>query len=179
MKKILIIAIAMLSIGYAFWSCEKDDICPEGTPTTPRLVLKFFNAENQTVVRTVTNLSVKATGMEEPIEWALNTFVVSDTIVRLPLRVDTNTTSYELTINSTGEAPARNTDIITFNYTTNEVYLSRACGYKTQFLLDPNVPVTAPNPLLDAGLDGAWVRQISVQQTNIEDENERHINIFF
>lgn len=36
-----ILLIAMLSI-----SCERDDICPDATPTTPRLIIDLLDALN-------------------------------------------------------------------------------------------------------------------------------------
>ncbi len=43
MKKI----IAMLLLITTFYSCERDDICPESTPTTPHLVISFFDVDDQ------------------------------------------------------------------------------------------------------------------------------------
>ena len=39
-RLILIVSIIFLT------SCEKDDICPESTQTTPRLVITFYDINN-------------------------------------------------------------------------------------------------------------------------------------
>jgi hypothetical protein len=180
MKKIIVIALFALCVGYAFWSCEKDDICAEGTATTPSLVIQFFNNENRTVARRVTNLRVAGQGMPGPILWGgAEAETVSDTIIRVPLRTGMDTTTYGFTNNSTATDGTRNQDIITFNYTRNEVYVSRACGYKTLFYLNDNIPGSSENPVLDAGGDGPWISEIVVVKPNIENENETHINIYF
>jgi hypothetical protein len=57
MKKIVVITLSLL-LAVSFWNCEKDDICAEGTPVTPRLIIEFYDAANPTVLKSVTNLGV-------------------------------------------------------------------------------------------------------------------------
>ena len=61
-----------------------------------------------------------------------------------------------------------NQELVTINYTRNDVYVSRACGYKTIF---ENVATT-----LDEGADGPWIFQTIPQNDNliIEDETTTH-----
>jgi hypothetical protein len=69
-----------------------------------------------------------------------------------------------------------NSDVVRFNYTRNNIFVSRACGYKTLFTLDET------NPYALSELDPAgttWIKNISVNQYQISDENETHINLFF
>ena len=66
-----------------------------------------------------------------------------------------------------------NTDELIFNYGTQEVYISRACGYKMTFQLDAIDGVVATP-------DGSnWIQNIEVMQPNIETENEVHVKIYF
>ena len=63
--------------------------------------------------------------------------------------------------------------MIKFNYAKSDVYISRACGYKTVFQLNATnaIEVTA-----DAD---NWIQNIEVSQPNILNENEVHVKIYF
>jgi hypothetical protein len=44
------IALSVLFLfTVCFSSCEKDDICDANTPTTPQLVIEFYDAVNTTL----------------------------------------------------------------------------------------------------------------------------------
>ena len=58
MKKI----IALLLLFSAIISCERDDICPESTPTTPRLIIRFYDNTELSETKRVINLQV--TGLD-------------------------------------------------------------------------------------------------------------------
>jgi hypothetical protein len=91
--------------------------------------------------------------------------------------VDQDVTTYNLTFNSGNTNPASVfTDKIQINYTRTNVFVSRACGYKTIFTLKPTNPIvhTAVPTTTDK-----WMRYISVEKSNIENENETHLKIFF
>ena len=45
MKKTILLFILFLIIGN--YSCERDDICPESTPTTPSLIIDVFDFNSQ------------------------------------------------------------------------------------------------------------------------------------
>ena len=164
MKKIL----ALLLITLSFSGCEKDDICTD--ETTPRLILEFYDISNPANLKTVLNLKVKGVGQTDD----LGTYN-SVSKVELPLDITQNTTKYSLILNSLGTTP--NEDFLQFNYTRQNVFVSRACGYKTIFVLDasPNGAVKT-----DAAIPGGfWIQDINIQTTNIETENETHIKIYF
>ena len=163
MKKILL----LLLIAITFSSCEKDDICTE--ETTPRLILEFYDISNPSNLKTVLNLKIKGVGLTDDLGTYNN---VSK--VQLPLKIDGTTTKYSLILNSLGTTP--NEDFLQFDYTTQNVYVSRACGYKTTFTLN------SPNGVIktDAAIpDSFWIQDINIQTTNITTENETHIKIYF
>jgi hypothetical protein len=56
MKKILVLLL-VVSVQL-FSSCEKDDICDPNTPTTPRLIIDFYNIEDPTKTKNVTDLAI-------------------------------------------------------------------------------------------------------------------------
>ncbi len=175
MKKIFL----LLLVAFAFSSCEKDDICDAGTSTTPRLVIEFYDSLIATpTFKNVTNLKAVANGMTEGI--VFNNTLASTNPLRyltntnkifLPLDPSATTTSYTLT-NNFGAFNA-NADVVTFNYTKKEVYVSRACGYKYLF----NLTNTNSN-ILTADIDN-WIKNILIVKPNLETENEVHIQIFF
>ncbi len=171
MKKILILLLIAI---FPFASCEKDDICDANTSTTPRLVIDFYDALNPTVLKNVTNLKVIGEGIPDGVVFTSGT-TTSANKISIPLKTTETSTSFKFILNS-GNALFVNEDNIKFNYTHEDVFVSRACGYKTIFNLTPTNPYT----LTDAAVpDVLWIKSISVIKNNIENENETHIKIFF
>lgn len=180
MKKTLIVSL-LFSFVFFFSSCEKDDICDANTPTTPRLVIEFLDINNPTVLKKVTNLKVIGDGMTEGIvfnasETTEKRYLTNESKISIPLRTDANTTKYSFILNSGNSNPVlTDIDEVTFNYGRSEVFVSRACGFKTLFSFDQNpiihtaVPASKPQ----------WMKYISVEKSNIDNENETHIKIFF
>jgi len=63
-----------------------------------------------------------------------------------------------------------------FNYSTQEVYISRACGFKTLFTLKPTNPIVTTEPF---NSPSSWIKNIVIVKSNLENENEVHVKIFF
>jgi hypothetical protein len=178
MKKI--VALLFL-VAFSISSCEKDDICDANTPTTPRLVIEFYDFNNPTVLKNVTNLKVIGEGMTEGIIFNTATddekYLTSGTSISIPLKTDADATTYSFILNFGNANPALiDTDKITFNYTKKDVFISRACGFKIVFdfaetnkIVQTPVPATKPK----------WMQNISIQKNNIDNENETHIKVFF
>jgi hypothetical protein len=179
MKKILI--VLLLIATFSFSSCEKDDICDANTPTTPRLVIEFYNITTPSVLKNVTDLKVIGEGMTEGIIFNDATddskYVTSGSKISIPLKTDANTTTYSFILNSQNTNPTLiDIDKVTFNYTTKDVFVSRACGFKTLFEFDSSNPYTqtaVPATKLK------WMQYISVEKSNIDNEDETHIKVFF
>ena len=164
MKKILFGLFTTL-FALAFFNCEKDDICEDNTPTTPRLIVDFYDNNNPTNKKNITDLKVTADGMTTSMEFT------GKSQITLPLKVNEDVVSYTFVINSKSPTLAIE-DKATINYTRNNVYVSRACGYKTLFELKiPNgMVLTTPKN---------WIQEISVQKTSIINETETHVKIYF
>lgn len=167
MKKI--ISLLVVSV-FLFLSCEKDDICDANTSTTPRLVIEFYDINNPSVLKTVTDLEVIGEGMTEAVISSNSSSTIS-----IPLKTTENVTSYQFILNS-GTPASLNEDTIRFDYTHENVYVSRACGYKTIFTLDPINPFTHTDATL---ADGLWIERIIITENNIDNENETHVKIYF
>jgi hypothetical protein len=178
MKKVILLVVILLSVFFS--GCEKDDICDAATITTPRLVLTFYDINNPSVVKNVSQLKVVGEGMTDGIIFSPNAvgnakYLTSGSTISIPLKVDQDVTTYNLTFNSGNTNPALVfTDKIQINYTRTNVFVSRACGYKTTFTLRPT------NSIIHSSLSSnKWIRFISVDKTTIVNENETHIKLFF
>lgn len=166
MKKILfLLAICTLS----FSSCEKDDICDGNTATTPKLVVTFYDKNNMSKLKNVTQLKVIGEGMT-------NYYLFdAESEIKLPLKTIATSTKFSFQLNS-GDESIANTDTIEFNYATSDIFVSRACGFKTLFTLTP----TSPFIHTDSSVaDGLWINSITVETANIQTEDETHIKIYF
>ena len=154
--------IYILLFSLAFASCEKDDICL--LPTTPKLVLRFYDTTNQTTLKSVERLSVWADGKD-----TLSTYksVTLDSIA-IPLNVNTTQTIYHFKTNSVDGNKANNViNTFTINYTTTEEYVSRSCGFKTIF---NNVTISSNN---------GWVQSFTpTSLTIIDNQTSAHVKIF-
>ena len=166
MKKLLSIVVLCLFL----YGCEKDDICTPETPTTPRLIIEFYSIVNTSVLKEVANLEVKGEGASSVINFNL----VSK--IELPLKTNEDVTNYNFTINSTSEAPVFNVDKIKINYTRKDIYISRACGFKTYFSLNLLNPIIQTNPADDSVL---WIKNIEIIKNNIENEEDVHVKMYF
>jgi hypothetical protein len=159
--------ITIFSIG-----CEPDDICAETTPTTPSLIIRFFDISNPESRKNVVNLLIQGVGNENPLpDYNVKT---TDSIV-IPLNTIAISTSYKLHKEyqyiDDVTPPRGNEDTITINYTTEQVYVSRACGYKTIF---KNVTLT-----INGDADN-WIKsqESLIENQTVEDETSAHFKLF-
>ncbi len=179
MKKILILLFIVI---FSFPSCEKDDICDGNTPTTPRLVIEFYNISAPSTLKNVTDLKVIGEGMTEGIVFNSSAtdeekYLTNGTKISIPLKTDVNSTTYHFILNSGNpNAALIDTDEITFNYTKQDVFVSRACGFKTVFAfapINPTVHTAVPDT------KPKWMQNITILKSNIDNENETHIKVLF
>lgn len=171
MKKAIAFITLIAAACYITVACEKDDICSEGTPTTPSVIVEFFYNDNRSVVKPA-NFLYYVPGVDVALGG------VSASKIQLPLRTDQETTTWaiELRTPTGGNTFIVNKDLLTFNYTNQQVYVSRACGFRNVFFLDQANPVTySDNPVPD----NLWIQDIDVETLTIENENETHVKIYF
>ncbi|OIQ30282.1 MAG: hypothetical protein BM564_02605 [Bacteroidetes bacterium MedPE-SWsnd-G2] len=170
MKKLNLLTLFLLCL---FLCCEKDDVCPASTLTTPHVILIFNDASNIDNSKSVRRLSV--IGEDNTVEIISES--TTDSIV-LPLRFqDTTTfatTRFILTKDADydtddDELTVSNQDIIEFSYKPEFVYVSRACGYKSIF---NQLEIT----LEDDGDN--WMLYSQILNETVENENEAHVVIY-
>jgi len=184
MKKIAtILAVILLVNGFS--ACEKDDICSEDTPTTPRLMIEFYGDNN--VLKPVTNLKVTADGVADPIVFnadvtTASRYLTNASNIALPLDLSAEKVTYEFTLNATDTTGLLlKTDKIEFNYRRKTIYVSRACGYKMLFDLNnlPDLPEAYVLNNTTPPQAGNWIKRIFIEKFNLESENETHVKIYF
>lgn len=165
MKQLIILFL----ITFSLVSCEKDDICDETTSTTPQVVIEFYNAASPNTLKNVSNLKVVANGFTEAL-----TETTGVSKIKVPLQINLDATTWQFIENGLDtDTTNDNADVLTFNYSHNDVFVSRACGYKTIFNL------TNSNTNLVTSDADNWIDHITIIQPNIETENETHIKIYF
>lgn len=168
MKKLLIVTM-FFTTAFLLWNCEKDDICQADTPTTPRMIIQFYDNNNSTLPKAVTNLGVIAEGQTTGLLFN------GVSKIQIPLKTTEDISKFTFTFDVTNpNAALQNPDKLEINYTRKDVFISRACGYKTVYTLNE------PNGIKQDNTDSnKWIKQITIQQHNILNEDEVHVKIFF
>ncbi|MBL7472094.1 DUF6452 family protein [Robertkochia sediminum] len=171
-KRFFLLAILTLT-GAIFSACEKDDICPEGSGTTPYLHIGFFDITDQDVPKSVTRL--RAVGLGQNITVGTFSDRTSQNEITLPLKNYENATSFYLINDSADDANGVETgdvDLVEFNYQTNEVFISRGCGYAVNYIL--NQVVNDPE-----GVDSSqWIRALEVVKSSVQPQDTLHVKIY-
>ncbi|MGO3689761.1 MAG: DUF6452 family protein [Psychroflexus halocasei] len=143
-----------------FSGCERDDICPEDSPKTPRLVIQFFDVSNPEILKNVPKLKIVAPGND-----TLDFDTTSE--IKLPLKTSENITEYDFIQKSLSNSP--NVDRLIFDYARTNEFVSRACGFRVVYLDFQGTLVNDSNE---------WIKGVLVEESNINNENETHLNIY-
>jgi hypothetical protein len=173
--KIFFLAFAFVLVTT---NCEKDDICDPATETTPMLTIEFYDAVETTILKNVQNLTVQEIDSNERLNFnkdLLGTpqYTITANKISIPLKTLELQTTYRLIFNANNN-DIKNEDIVQFNYQTQNIYLNRACGFKTiyQNLTQPIVS----NPNND---NLFWINQMQVTNNQINSSKDVHVKIYF
>lgn len=159
-KHFIVLLILLVSLN----GCTKDDICPEGTLTTPLLIINFKDITNPTVAKEVDSLTIQTNYDPSTIVYSQ---VTTDSI-SLSLRPGEATTEYQF-IKYAGQTN-ETVEIYSFSYNHTDVYINRACGFKTTYSNLSTEEIDAdPNN---------WIFNTEILKTTVEDETEAHITFF-
>ncbi|WP_159023467.1 DUF6452 family protein [Formosa sp. L2A11] len=173
--------IIILLLAFCFLGCERDDICSNDTETTPKLIIRFYDVTNPNADESldVTNLVVQGVGNDEVLS---DYNIVATDSIAIPLKTTDTITQYSLyeeyilddndtPDDDSDDTVTGNEDIITITYNVEEVYVSRACGYKTVY---NNVSIN-----LESDSDN-WIQLIQSVDDNqsVEDETEQHFKFY-
>lgn len=150
-------------IGFYLISCEPDDICLTTIPDTPKLIIGFFD-ESTGLKKEVLDLKVQGNNSEE-----IYLFQTTDSI-SLPLKNLEKITSYALVknfnenINDLG-----NRDHLLVSYQYNHIYISRACGYMSNYDI---------NQVVVENDNSNWIIKSEIINSQVKDEKTIHVKVF-
>ena len=147
-----------------FLSCERDDICPAATPTTPFLIIEFFDVTAPDENKSVQGLSYIAEGTADTVEMG------NVDSIAIPLNTNLNTTRYKF-IKNTNDPNLINVDEVEFIYQLDDIYINRSCGFKAVYR-----NLSAIRQIEDPPSDN-WIRSVNLEQMNVENEQNTHISI--
>ena len=138
-------------------SCEKDDICIEGSDNTNRITIGFLDDETKNPTG-ISLVNLKSIGNDSIIH---ETF--SGQSIKLPLKVNSNKTQFLLDNNDL-------IDTLTIYHQSIHQYLNRSCGYKSNFIINSQTEITKQT---------GWIREISVIKDSIFNEEQTNILIHY
>ena len=145
--------LVILLIGFVFSACEKDDFCILN-PVTPKLILRFYDANNRETLKDVSSFYVWAEGKDSIFK-----DISSDSLV-IPLNRFATETIYNFSKENV-------VNQFTIQYTTQDDYVSRSCGFRVLF---NDVTFTSNN---------TWITDFTPETvTIIDNQNEAHVQIF-
>ena len=144
----------------AFISCESDDLC-DHTVNTPRLVVRFYHQNNTRTPFSIANLTVYGQGNSTP----LVSSVTLDSLA-LPLRLESPTTYLFQTVVS---GTTTSTATLTVSYTSEQSFVSKACGIKITY---NTLSATIENA------NSSWLKGLSIKNTTVDNEKKAHIHLY-
>lgn len=149
MKKLLFLIII---ITFTIIGCEQDDICIDDT--TPFLVIRFNDNDDQNEYKSVELDSIKVKGLDL---YTSNTTLDS---LYIPLDINEDFTTYEISANGLD-------DELKVTYSRTSVFVGRACGYKINFE-DFQLESSSTN----------WIKSIEINNNTIDNDTIAAITIF-
>ena len=167
-RLILIVSIIFLT------GCEKDDICPESTQTTPRLVITFYDIDNTQERKNVESLAVYAVRDNELVLIEDISGITTDSIA-IPLRNDIGVSNFKFIKNYSVENDVMFGDPnhIYIDYEINDVFISRACGFIANYSITTllNYDLMADPPIT------GWITGYEIINSTVTNENQSHVKI--
>jgi hypothetical protein len=155
-------------------TCESDDICPESTQTTPRIVITFYDINNPNEKKNIESLGIYTVnnGQINIIEGFNG---VNTDSIAIPLRDDELESNFKFSkdFSDATVIPSGQTNHVYFNYEINEFFVSRACGFINNY----NLSLALPYDPADASDPTSWISDIIILNDSITNENLSHVKI--
>ena len=145
------------------FNCEKDDICLEGTPGTPRLIIRFFDQNEKIIPKPLSNVTVKALSKDEDY------VVFSGDSLGIPLKLISNSTIYTFTYIDVLNNQEK-IDTLKFNYKREDYYVNRACGFLSNLIFT--------TPALEILDKESIFLGFKILNDTIKNENQAHLAIY-
>ena len=152
-----------LTILIFLFACEPDDICLSEIDDTPKLLIGFYD-KNSGNLKEVENLKIQGLDNDQ-----IYIFETIDSI-GIPLINNKNLTTFNLTKNfDEDNVDSGNNDKMFVNYNPIWIYISRACGYVTNYDID-NLIIENDNE--------NWIIESEIITYRIKDEENIHVKIY-
>ena len=148
--------LILFVVFFSLIACEKDDICIEGSENTNRINITFIDYSNKQP-KSIDLNSIRGIGIDSIIEG------ISGTNLKLPLMVNSSKTKYLLEFN-------QDIDTLVIFHKTIHYYLNRSCGYISNFIVKPDTEISK---------DYGWIKEISIENDSIFNEEKTNILIHF
>lgn len=155
--KIKIILFLTVTSLFFFLGCQNEFCVDTGTP---QLILRLYNKDTITKPKSL-NLVVWAQNKDSLFEGQ----PINTDSLAIPLDTKNNSTTYF--ISQQVDADNVSTEQITITYTTEDIFVSKSCGFKTVF---NNVEITTTT--------NNWLTQTTLTTTAITDEKNAHVQLF-
>ena len=145
------------------FNCEKDDICLEGTPGTPRLIIRFFDQNEKIIPKPLSNVKIKALSKDEDY------LVFSGDSLGIPLKLISNSTIYTFKYLDVLDNQEK-IDTLKFNYKREDYYVNRACGFLSNLIFT--------TPALEILDKESIFLGFKILNDTIKNENQAHLAIY-
>ena len=156
---LFIFCLSLLCIG-----CEKDDICNEGTPGTPRLIIRFYDHAAPNTLKSVPTIQLKEINQDN-----IYRSFSSDSIA-IPMDLSKTFTRYAFILSSS-TASVTLADTLQFNHPyRNDRYSRRACGFSAEYTLG--------QPAITTIGSITWYVNSSIKLDTIRNEEQAHLAIY-
>lgn len=172
----IVLIVVLITVILGFMSCEKDDICIDGT--TPLLVVRFYDVDNRDELKRVPKFRIVGIGQKTTVLGVADRTDLDS--IAIPLKVTENTTGFYFINNSmdvdaedpdgqTVQVEGGDLDSLYFNYIRNDKFVSRACGYIANFdNLSGDLKTESEN----------WIKDIEVIVPLVDNSTEAHVKIY-
>ncbi len=137
-------------------SCEPDDVCNVESPSTPQLVFRLYDANQPSQLKSVDTLRVK----DNENEFILQ--LINTDSIAIPFQINSNKMDFDFMI-SGGIS-----DELLIDYQTQDMYLSRACGFQSTFIINE----------IEISSNQSWINTIEIVTNEILVDTLAHVKIY-
>ena len=151
MVRILFLSMVL----FGLWSCTKDDLCSEETPTTPLLTIEFFDITDRLTPKPANDLAIRVRDADSTVVYPS----VSDVTVAIPLDTEADQSQFYLIDQASSEENLSVVQLDLF-YQRQDIYVNRACAFKTIYT---NMAFESDQTPL------SWIQDIELLTPTVED----------
>ena len=137
-------------------SCEPDDVCNVENPSTPQLVFRLYDANQPSQLKSVDTLRVKDNENESILQ------LINTDSIAIPFQINSNKMDFDFMI-SEGIS-----DELLIDYQTQDMYLSRACGFQSTFIISE----------IEISSNQSWINTIEIVTNEILVDTLAHVKIY-